>query len=395
MKTIDIITKNMKELIRDKKNLFFLLLFPIIFMLVFGVAFGGDSITNPTIDIAIVNQDVDVNNHSYSQMLIDNIKDVKTNDSKKMFNIIEADSQDHAQKLLESDNVSCILIIPDDFSKNMQEEITKQSNNTPQITFKADTTQTNNMIAQNVIDNIINEYSININSQLTSTSFNAIKLNIEGLEGTKDFTQFDYIAPGLIIFAILMTVTTVTSSISRETENGMLKRLKLSYMKSSDYIIGNLATWCIMGIIQVIIMLLVAVFMGFHWNGGLNSLLLACLVGFIATIPSVALALIIVSLTSSVDQATNLSAIIAVPLSFLAGSFFPLPEAYICEFMGHHIQIYELLPWNQALTALRQLLLYGNGIEAIWINILLILIIGIILLAISILLFKHKISTEY
>jgi len=141
--------------------------------------------------------------------------------------------------------------------------------------------------------------------------------------------------------------------------------------------------------------LLVAVFMGFHWNGGLNSLLLACLVGFIATIPSVALALIIVSLTSSVDQATNLSAIIAVPLSFLAGSFFPLPEAYICEFMGHHIQIYELLPWNQALTALRQLLLYGNGIEAIWINILLILIIGIILLAISILLFKHKISTEY
>jgi ABC-2 type transport system permease protein len=395
MKTIDIITKNMKELIRDKKNLFFLLLFPIIFMLVFGVAFGGDSTTNPTIDIAIVNQDVDVNNHSYSQMLIDNIKDVKTNDSKKMFNIIETDSQDHAQKLLESDNVSCILIIPDDFSKNMQEEITKQSNNTPQITFKADTTQTNNMIAQNVIDNIINEYSININSQLTSTSFNAIKLNIEGLEGTKDFTQFDYIAPGLIIFAILMTVTTVTSSISRETENGMLKRLKLSYMKSSDYIIGNLATWCIMGIIQVIIMLLVAVFMGFHWNGGLNSLLLACLVGFIATIPSVALALIIVSLTSSVDQATNLSAIIAVPLSFLAGSFFPLPEAYICEFMGHHIQIYELLPWNQALTALRQLLLYGNGIEAIWINILLILIIGIILLAISILLFKHKISTEY
>ena len=395
MKIMDIITKNMKELIRDKKNLFFLLLFPIIFMLVFGVAFGSDSTTNPTIDIAIVNQDVDVNNQSYSQMLIDNIKDVKTNDSKKMFNIIEADSQDHAQKLLESDNVSCILIIPDDFSRNMQEEITTQSNKTPQLTFKADTTQTNNMIAQNVIDNVINEYSISINSQLTSASFNAIKLNIEGLEGTNDFTQFDYIAPGLIIFAILMTVTTVTSSISRETENGMLKRLKLSYMKSSDYIIGNLATWCIMGIIQVIIMLLVAVFLGFHWNGGLNSLLLACLVGFIATIPSVAVALIIVSLTGSVDQATNLSAIIAVPLSFLAGSFFPLPEAYICEFMGHHIQLYELLPWNQALTALKQLLLYGNQIDAIWINILLILIIGIILLFISILLFKRKISTEY
>ena len=61
---------------------------------------------------------------------------------------------------------------------------------------------------------------------------------------------------------------------------------------------------------------------------------------------------------------------------------------------NQQIQIYEILPWNQAITAIRQVLTYGQGLDAIFMNLIIILIMGIILLAISVLLFNRKISRE-
>ena len=55
MKIFDIVQLNFKQLIRDKKNLFFLLLFPAVFMLIFGIGFGDN--VESDIDIAIVNHD--------------------------------------------------------------------------------------------------------------------------------------------------------------------------------------------------------------------------------------------------------------------------------------------------------------------------------------------------
>ena len=52
MKIFDIVQLNFKQLIRDKKNLFFLLLFPAVFMLIFGIGFGDN--VESDIDIAII-----------------------------------------------------------------------------------------------------------------------------------------------------------------------------------------------------------------------------------------------------------------------------------------------------------------------------------------------------
>ncbi len=394
MKIADIIIKNFKQVTRDRKNLFFLLLFPAIFMLVFGLAFGSESIDNSSINVAVVNLDNN-DNTSFSTGLLDAVADVETNSSKKMFDLIDCSSESEALDELQKGNVNLIMVIDKDFSRDIFESITDtERNDAPKIIFKGDPTSTKYAIGMNIINSVSSEYISSIEKEVTGSSPLEIDVKEEGLSGTTLFTDFDYIAPGLIIFAILMTVTTVATNISSETENGMLNRLKLSYMNSYDYILGNLFSWCVIGIVQVIIMLIVALMLNFHWVGGLNSILLACLIGFIATIPSVALALIIVSLCNSSDQASSLSAIIAVPLSFLSGSFFPLPEAYVGDILGHPTQIYELLPWNQALTALKQVLIYGNGLESIVTNIILILISGLVLLLISIILFNRKNSSE-
>ena len=383
MKMFDIVQLNFKQLIRDKKNLFFLLLFPALFMLIFGVSFGGD--LESDIDIAIINHD----GGAISNQLVDVIKDFNSSENEKLFTVYELDDETKAQQMLENASVSTILIIPQGFTNNMGEN----QSSLGELIIKGNPIDTDYGIASSVISGITTEFSKEIVKEISGQSVPEISLKYEDLNISSS-SMFDLYAPGLIVFTIIMTITVVASNIATEEESGMIKRLKLSKMKTKDYVIGNLISWSFVGVVQVIIMLLVAVWLGFKWEGGVYTLFLACIVGIFTTFSSVAVALIIVAISKNAKQASSISPIIAVPLSFIAGSFIPLPDCVIATINGQQIQIYEILPWNQAITAIRQVLTYGQGFNTIAMNLIVILVMGIILLAISILLFNRKISLE-
>lgn len=383
MKIFDIVQLNFKQLIRDKKNLFFLLLFPAIFMLIFGASFGGD--LESDISIAIINHD----GGAISNQFVNVIKDFNSSENEKLFTVYELDSESEAQKMLKNASVSTILIIPQGFASNVGEN----QSSLGELIIKGNTLDTDYGIASSVIAGITSEFSKEIVKEISGQSVPEISLKCEDLNLSSS-SMFDLYAPGLIVFAIIMTITVVASNIATEEESGMIKRLKLSKMKTKDYVLGNLISWSFVGVVQVIIMLLVAVQLGFKWEGGFYTLFLACIIGIFTTFSSVAVALIIVAISKNAKQASSISPIIAVPLSFIAGSFIPLPDCVIATINGQQVQIYEILPWNQAITAIRQVLTYGQGFNTIAMNLVIILIMGIILLAISILLFNRKISPE-
>ncbi len=383
MKILDLVQLNFKQLIRDKKNLFFLLLFPAVFVLIFGAAFGGG--IESDIDIVIVNHD----NGAMSNQLVDIIEDFNSSENESLFVIHEVNSESKAKQMLENGSVSTILIIPQGFASN----IGQNSSSLGEVVIKGNPIDSDYGIASSVISGITSEFSKEIIKEVSGQNIAEINLKYEDLNISSS-SSFDLYAPGLIVFAIIMTITVVASNVATEEESGMIRRLKLSKMKTKDYVLGNLISWSFVGVIQVIIMLLVAILVGFKWEGGIYTLFLACIIGILTTFSSVAVALIIVAVSKNAKQASSISPIIAVPLSFIAGSFIPLPDCVIATINSQQIQIYEILPWNQAITAIRQVLTYGQGFDAIAMNLLLILIIGIILLAISILLFNRKISPE-
>ncbi|MEN6554187.1 MAG: ABC transporter permease, partial [Methanobacterium sp.] len=57
MKFMSIASKDLKELLRDRRGLFFILLFPLFFMLIFGFAYGNMGENNEPHSIAVVNYD--------------------------------------------------------------------------------------------------------------------------------------------------------------------------------------------------------------------------------------------------------------------------------------------------------------------------------------------------
>ena len=177
---------------------------------------------------------------------------------------------------------------------------------------------------------IVTEYQnglvTGIQNQLSGTtggSLKILKVMWSLLLEQNHYSQFDFLAPGMMVFAILLLSTTVAASLTREVEKGTLARLKLSKMRSFDMLFGGLLPWSSIAALQVLILLGAAIIIGFHWQGGINSIFLAMIVAIIGGVASVALGMIIASFAQNDRQATNLGTISNGTYIFLVRCFFP------------------------------------------------------------------------
>lgn len=420
MKFLSLAIKALKQTIRDRRSLFFLLLFPVVFMIIFAFAFGSPSSlgtgTAPH-EIAVINLDagatVSINNTtqhvndgaSFTQLL-ENITYAQTDTHMFTLNNVSADQ---AQTMLKSRGLDAVITIPENFSQavvalanaSARAETTsdiglrvingstaqlpvnltlpKQSNVTAQVIVEGDTGSAAFGAAQGLISNLLEQYQSQIqatairqvdatlaqNQSQSNASIDYISAAVQPLTGTRSLTLFDYQAPGLIVFALLMQVSSVAQDLTRESDRGTLGRLKLSNMRSFDLLFGTLLTWILIAVAQILLLLGVAVALGFSWADGANSIGLAVLVGIIGGIASISLGLLLAAFTTNERQAAQLGVLIAVPVSFLTGAFFPLPNEILGTAFGTTFQVYDLLPWTQVADALRQVLIYGSGFGAV------------------------------
>ncbi len=417
MKFVSIAVKGIKEIFRDKKGLTLLIVFPMAFMFVFGFAFGSTNTANEPMDIVVLNYDTGTilyyENISEEINFGDNftslLKDLKYEDNVTHLFTVHNVSEEKANDMLIKREIACILIIPENFSnairaminETVRTEITSNigemligmnvtewnttngtadypanhtlpevENVTAELIIKGDTGYIEFGRAQSVLIKVFEGYKSEIKrnaAESVSLYFGSdeeyhdfVLSKIKPIPGTELFTVFDYQAPGIIVFALLMMVPAVAGSLARESEKGTLERLKLSKMKSFDLLFGTLIPWSLVASVQVIILFLVALLMGFHWQGGNFSLILAIGIGIIGGVASISLGLLVAAFVKSEKHATTLSPIIAVPMSFLVGAFFPLPKAVIGHINGKGFQIYDVLPWTHTVNALRYLLTFGN-----------------------------------
>ncbi len=415
MKFISIAVKDFKELVRDRRGLFFILLFPIFFMMIFGFAFGGMGDKNTPHNIAVVNLDQGTTNLTggnvnFGNNLITSLQDQNYPQSDvKLFNVtITTDS--NAQTLLSKRTVDAELTIPANFSDSVQSLInntilsntgqtTSANTSTNKITstlvISGDTSYIGFGVSQGTLVGFLSQYQQGIVTKITGAQpTQYINTSVHSAAGTASFTQFDFLAPGMMVFAILLLATTVAAILTREVESGTLLRLKISKMRSFDLLFGGLIPWSLVAGAQVIILLGVAILLGLHWQGSFYSILLAIIIGIIGGIASISLAMIIASFAKNDRQAANLGTLIVVPTSFVTGAFFPLPAEYVNLF-GHSFQIYDILPWTHTLTALRSVLVFGFGWNTVSNDVIISAILTLILFVIGVFLFsKTRLGAE-
>lgn len=188
----------------------------------------------------------------------------------------------------------------------------------------------------------------------------AFGLSFKGNDGPMGLPFFDFLTPGMVVFALLMLAVGVAASLTREADKGTLTRIKLSTISSFELLLGFLVMWTVVGMVQVVLLFGTGIVLGFEWQGGAPGLLIASGIASIAGLASVSLGLIIASFARTEGQAGSLTTLITVPMAFVIGSFMQVGTEAFSKF----------LPWGQAVHCLRAILNAGAPVSLIAPNIL-------------------------
>src|SRR5207245_7955064 len=104
--------------------------------------------------------------------------------------------------------------------------------------------------------------------------------------------------------------------------SGILRRLIATPMRRTDFLVAQVLTRVIMGMVQVALLLTIAVtFLHFRLAGNVGYLLLSAAVGSMVFI---ALGFVIAGLAKNEDSVPALANIVVLPMMFLSGVFFPV-----------------------------------------------------------------------
>jgi len=424
MRFIAIAGKALKERMRNRNLLAFQLLFPAVFMLVFGIAFQGAGFEkNRPYEILVINEDAGTEisglEYNFGEELLAILEDISyENSSTKMFTLSNATADDGLD-LLKEQSIVCILTIPDKFSEAIESMINTTTRKTltsaigeglippgsglqlpdggrtsAQLLIQGDLSYMTFGAVQSMVIGVMDSYVEEIESSAVEDiagdipgipldqGIDYIAIETENIAGTGESSVFDYFAPGIIVFGLLLGVIAVAESMAKMVEDHTLSRLKITMMNSFDLLFGSLISWTLFSGLQVLILFAVALGLGFNWVGGATSLALALVVGCIVGIACISLGMLIAAFAKSTEHASSLGTLVSIPMSFVIGVFISFPP-------GIFTRIIAVLPWRQGLLCLHELLVYGSTLQEIAPNITALVVETAVLFAAGVIAFSR------
>jgi ABC-2 type transport system permease protein len=195
-----------------------------------------------------------------------------------------------------------------------------------------------------------------------------------------------FIVPGVLALVMQFTMTFLSmSTIVRERELGTLEQLIVSPIRSGELMLGKMIPLMTIGYINVTTILLLAVFwFGVPVRGSVVLLYVTVLAFFFTTL---GLGTLISTVAKTYIQAVQLIQFLLMPSMLLSGFIFPV------EAMPPALRaISYLIPLRYFLTIVRGIVIKGVGLEYLWPQTLLLLLLGLVVFGAAVLRFQKRIS---
>ncbi len=192
--------------------------------------------------------------------------------------------------------------------------------------------------------------------------------------------------PGLMAVVLFVPSLAVTLALAREKETGSFEGLIATPVRGPEYLAGKLAAYKLTGLIGALLAWLVAVYwFGVPFRGHLLDFVLLTLVYFVATM---SIGLCVGNAVASQQTAMVLILLLFfAPSFFLAGLLTPLDLTSPGRLISSSV-----FPQTHFITITRALVLKGMSLPGLQQPTLWLLGIGGVMLVLSLLLFKKKIS---
>jgi ABC-2 type transport system permease protein len=204
-----------------------------------------------------------------------------------------------------------------------------------------------------------------------------IELRVHAQYNPEAITQYN-IVPGLMGVVITMTMVMITGlAITRERERGTMENLLSMPTRPFEVMVGKIIPYILVGYVQLGLILLAArVLFDVPMHGNLGLLLL---VAFLFITANLAMGITFSTLAENQLQAVQLSFFFFLPSLLLSGFMFPfrgMPQW--AQAVG------ELLPLTHFLRVVRGILLKGNGLYEITLQLWQIALFAVVALTVGI-----------
>lgn len=293
---------NTKRFFRDRLAIFFTVIFPLIFLFVFGGLNSGNN--DISFRVALVNE----SETTFAKEFVSQSKEGE---------ILRVDPDvttlDAAKEKMTRSQLDATIVLPKDFGE------VKPGSQFP--SGEARIVYTSN-----------NEQSASALSSILDAQFKAI--NNEFVNNAEPFTvqserlneralsQFDYTFAGLLGFAIIgMGIFGPVNVFPELKKQGVLRRLSTTPLRVWQYFLATMIGQAIIGLLSLAVMFAVAVMVfDLRVVGNWLELTLFLVFGIIAIL---GIGLALGGWAKNERQAAPLSNIIVFPMMFLSGTFFP------------------------------------------------------------------------
>jgi ABC-2 type transport system permease protein len=305
--------KELKKTIREPAALFMIFLFPVVFVLAFGLSFGGvGGGTTANYQVGVVN--LDGGNQQWSNVFIDNLSGTQ------IVTISTYADNATAQADLSQGKMQALLLIPSVFTDSINSytaspaDGSQWTNSTIQVYLDR-----GSLIATQAVPPIIQQVLAGIVNQNQQTPQSPIQLQTASLE-VKQTSTFDYFAPGMFTFSSIFMIMIVAQSFATDRENGMMKRIRITPITPTEFMTAQVASYLVIAIIQSIIMFAMTYGLGFRPNIGVPDYTFAFILVLVFSLSNIGFGLITATIAKSSGAATGLSFLFLLPQMFL-GTF--------------------------------------------------------------------------
>lgn len=300
-----------KRLFRDKMAIFFVFLFPLIFLFIFGGIFGRES--DISFNVALINH----SESEFARTFADKAKDDKVLKVKP-----DITTRERADEAMSQSQIDAIIVLPKEFGE------IQPGQQYPSGTLDIVYAQSNQQSGQ-TLTSIMQGMFRAINKEFVGEQPQPFVVNAQG-NGKEGLSSFDYLFPGLLGFTILgMGLFGPTNVFPRMKQRGVLRRYHTTSLKVWQFVLGNVISNSVGALLAVAFMIVVALtvpFFNLNFQGNILELALFIILGA-GVIFGFGLA--IGGWAKNENQAAPLSNLISFPMMFLSGTFFPrflMPE---------------------------------------------------------------------
>jgi ABC-2 type transport system permease protein len=328
--TLVLTVASLKMWFRDRQAIFWTFFLPLVLMVILGVLNFGDL---GAVDLGVV----DEAHNKVSRELAANLEEIES------FDLFKNSNKDQEIQALSAGDRDLVLIVPPNFALSGGPVTVQMFLNAGQAREA--------QVGQAIVRQILDEMTFAATDVPGRFTIDAQPVD------SQNPRFIDFLMPGIIAMSIMqMGLFSVAFSFVQLKNRGVLRRLLATPVHPASFLFAQVFTRLTVSILQTLVLIGVAMaFFSVDIAGNMASILLLALLGGGVF---VSLGFAVSGWAQSEEVAAPIANVIALPMMFLSGAFFPrsiMPGALE--------SVTDFLPLTYLIDALRNVAIDG---EALW-----------------------------